>query len=128
MAVKSCTLLQLSLWSWQNILLTQPVLRDNLDHAQCVILYVLSIIRSLCTVTQRDGVIYLSPMSFSQWWKFIKDLRYRRNHSICHNYQAMYTKKGYILRYFVLKSCIDCTHIKHIHKEKGFGTQVWIKI
>lgn len=27
---------------------------------------ILSISRSLCTVTQRDGVIYLSPMSFSQ--------------------------------------------------------------
>lgn len=31
-----------------------------------MLVHVLSFSRSLCTVTQRDGVIYLNPMSFSQ--------------------------------------------------------------
>lgn len=58
------------------------LLSRRLATTLIMFMHVLFISRSLCTVTQRGGVIYLNPMSFSQWWKFIKNLRYGRKLSV----------------------------------------------
>lgn len=71
-------------------------------------------------MTQRDGVTYLSLMFFSQWWKFIIDLRYSRKHSALHTCTQI-NLKGYILHLYTNHAY--CTHLS-IHKEKGSSTKI----